>query len=90
MPRPASAGICPSEGPQRLSECRFCPIPKSIVRGDPRKKSINHVQAHQLTAPKAVGAQVVIITGGSCGYSEEHFPQPGHQKVGKPGDRCQK
>ena len=35
-------------------------------------------------------AQVVIITGGSCGYSEEHFPQPGHQKVGKPGDRCQK
>ena len=34
------------------------------------------------------GADVVIITCWSCGYYEEHFPQRGPAKVGKPCDRC--
>ena len=35
------------------------------------------------------GAQVVIITCSSCGYSEEHFRDQGLDKIGKPCDRYQ-
>ena len=35
------------------------------------------------------GAQVVIITCSSCGYSQEHFSDRGLDKVGTRCDRCQ-